>query len=447
MKKLACIALILCLIVGLTACGGSSSGSSAPAAENTGSEPAASPAGEAPAANGEKKTVTIWRGQGTDHEEALYNAQIADFNAQSETTVVEYEVFPYNDFGTTVRAAISTNSLPDIIYVDGTEIGNLVFLEALAPLDEYLDDSFTSQYADSAFYKIDGNTYGVAQQDGGLAFWANKAYLDQAGVRVATYDDPWNKEEFLDALAKLQALEPVEYAIDFKTNWGGGYVVYAWQPLIVAQGADWYDHSTLKATGALNSDKMVETMTFMKDLFDKGYINANETIDTAFVDGTSALDLTGHWNFNDYSAALGENLVLIPLPDLGNGSFTGIGGLPFAATSTAVANGTVENCAEFIKFALGEKYQMQINDANGALPVMKAALENTPTLKADGPLYLYAQQLIGGKYAVRPMSAAFPTYQADVGTAVFDILAGADIKKSLDKAAASIDKVIDENGY
>lgn len=444
MKKLMALSLALVMLFALAACGGTPSGETTPPpATDTPASPDANPS--TPVA--EKKTITIWRGQGTDHEEALYNAQIADFNAQSETTIVEYEVFPYNDFATTVRSAIATNSLPDIIYVDGTEIGNLVFLEALAPLDEYLDSSFTSQYTDSAFYRIDGKTYGVAQQDGGLAFWANKSYLDEAGVRIATYEQPWDKEEFLDALAKLQALEQVDFALDMKTNWGGGYVVYAWQPIITALGADWYNHDTMIATGAMDSPEMVEAMTFMKGLFDAGYVDANETIDTAFIDGTSALDLTGHWNFNDYYAAWGEDLVLVPLPDLGSGSFTGIGGLPFAATSAAEANGTVENCAEFIKFALGEEYQMQINDANGSLPVMNSALAATPTLKADGPLYLYAQQLMGGKYAVRPMSPAFPTYQADVGTAVFDILAGGDITETLQGAAASIDKVISENGY
>lgn len=433
MKKILSMFLALCLVFALTACGSSGSSQGTQSQGNNASQ--------------EKKTITIWRGQGTDHEEELYNKQISDFNAQSETTIVEYEVFPYNDFGTTVRAAAATDSLPDLIYVDGTEIGNLAFQEVIVPLNDYIDESFTSQYADSAVYEIDGKIYGMAQQDGGLAFWANKAYLDKAGVRIATYEDPWSKEEFLDALDKLQALDEVEYALDMKTNWGGSYVVYAWQPLMVSLGADWYNHDTLTATGALNSDEMVEAMTFMKDLFDKGYVNANETIDTAFVDGVSALDLTGHWNYNDYYAALGDDLVLIPLPDLGNGSYTGVGGLPFAATSTAQKNGTVENCAEFIKFALGETYQMQINEVNGSLPVLKSALENTPNLQEDGPLYLYAQQLIGGKYAVRPMSAAFPTYQTEVGTATFDILAGTDVKEALDKAASAIDKVIEENGY
>lgn len=399
------------------------------------------------AAVAEKTTITLWRGQGTDHEEALYNKQIEEFNAQSETTVVEYEVFPYNDFATTVRAAASTNSLPDVVLVDGTEVGNLAFLEIIASLNDYVDDSFTSAYAPSSVYAINGNIYGLAQQDGGLAFWANKAYLEKAGVRIATYEEPWSKDEFVDALAKLQALEEVEFALDMKTNWGGGYVVYAWQPMIVSAGADWYDHETMRATGALNSDAMVEAMTFFKGLFDAGYVDANSTVDSCFVDGTSALDLTGHWNYNDYQAALGDNLILIPLPDLGNGSQTGVGGLPFCATSAAAERGVVGNCAEFIKFALGESYQNEINSVNGSMPMLKTALETTDALKEGGPLYLYAQQLMGGRYAVRPMSPAFPTYQSEVGTAVFDILAGADIRETLDNAAASIDKVIEENGY
>ena len=444
MRKIIGLILTLALVVSMVACSNNKASNNQPTdKDNTSNEGKDNTNGS----SNEKKTITIWRGQGTDFEEEFYNEQIEKFNAQSTTTEVKYEVFPYNDFATTVRSAISTDSLPDIIYVDGTEIGNLAFLEALAPLDEYLDENFISQYTPSAFYKVGDKTYGVAQQDGGLAFWANKTYLDKAGVRIATYEKPWDKEEFLDALEKLQALDEVEYALDMKTNWGNGYVVYAWQPLIKSLGADWYNSETIKATGTLDSKAMVDAMTFMKSLVDKGYVNAMETVDTAFKDGTSALDLTGHWNYNDYSAALGDNLVLIPLPDLGNGSFTGIGGLPFAATSTALKNGTVENCAEFIKYALGEEFQKKINDVNGSLPVMKNVLNSQPNLQEGGPLYLYAQQLMGGKYAVRPISPAFPTYQAEVGTAAFDIFAGADIKQTLTKAATAIDKVIEENGY
>lgn len=459
-KALICFLLISALSLGLVAC--------APAATTTaGTTAATTTAGttvatttegttaattteatttEATTQPVEKKTIAIWRGQGTDGEEALYNAEIEGFNAQSATTEVKYEVFPYSDFGTTVRSALSTNSMPDIVYVDGTEVGNLVFLEALAPIEEFLEADFVSQYVDSAFYKIDGKTYGLAQQDGGLAFWANKAYLEKAQVRIATYESPWTKDEFLDACAKLNALDEVTFALDMKTNWGGGYMIYAWGPWMVSLGADFYDHTTMRATGALNSEAAISALEFMNGLYTSGYADATQASDT-FIVGESALELTGHWNYKDYSGKMGDNLILVPLPDLGNGSYTGIGGLPFCATKQAEVNGTVENAVEFMKFALGEQFQKQINDANGSMPVLKSAFETVTALKEGGPLYLYAQQLAGSKYAVRPMSPAFPTYQAEVGTAFMDILAGADIKESLDKAAAAIDKVIDENGY
>lgn len=398
-------------------------------------------------ANADGKTViTIWRGQGTDGEEALYNEEIEKFNEQSATTYVEYEVFPYDDFGTTVKSALATDTLPDMVYVDGTEVGNLVFLEGIVPITQYLDEEFTSQYASSAIYQVNGEVYGIAQQDGGLAFWANKKLLENAGVRIATYEEPWTEDEFLAACQALADAGEVKYPIDMKINSGSGYVCYAWQPLIVAQGADWYDHETMRAAGALDSEAMVSAMTFMKSLFDNGYADATQA-DNYFITGDAALELSGHWNYTDYKAALGDDLALIPLPDLGNGSYTAIGGLPWCATVAAEQNGTVENCVEFMKFAVGEQFQSKINDANGSMPVLKSAYAQIDSLKEGGDLYLYAQQLEGGKYAVRPMSAAFPTYQNEVGTAVFDILMGADIQETLSKAAANIDKVIEENGY
>ena len=79
--------------------------------------------------------------------------------------------------------------------------------------------------------------------------------------------------------------------------------------------------------------------------------------------------------------------------------------------------------------------------------VNKSILSSLAVFKEGGDLHLYAQQLAGGRFGVRPPSPAFPTFQQEVGTAVQNALAGADTKTELSSAAQKIDKVIADNHY
>jgi len=443
-KKLPLLLALLLLLTSIVGCTGTPGDSSA---SDVGSS-AASPATDEPsqAADGEKKTLTIWRGQGTDGEEALYNSEISGFNAQSADTVIEYEVFPYDDFGQTVRAAAATDSLPELVYLDGTEVANHAFIQSIIPITSYIDDEFKAKYADSAFSYYKDELYGVNQQDGGLALWANRAHLEAAEVRIPSYEEPWTADEFVTVLEALKEVEEVRYPLDMATS-GGGYVIYAWQPWIVSFGGDWYNHDTLTATGALDSEETVGAISYIMDLAAKGLWNPDETSGSEFIDRRSSLVLTGHWTYVEYSENLGDDLMLVPMPDLGNGSQTAVGGLSFCVTPVAEQNGVVQNAVDFIQFALGDEFQSQVNDANGSLPVNKEILASLDVFKDGATLSLYAKQLSGGRFAVRPPSPAFPTYQEQVGTAVMNIISGGDIKSELESAAQRIDEVIEANQY
>lgn len=393
----------------------------------------------------ENVTLSIWRGVGTDGEEELHSMQIDDFNRQSEHIKVKAEIFPYGEFTNTVKAAASTNSLPDMMFMDGTVVANMAFLDAIVPVDEYIDENIKANFTDSAFVKYNGSVYGLNEQEGALALWANRSHLEKAKVRIPTYEEPWSKDEFLNVLADLKALDGVEYPLDLKVNWGPGYVVYAWQPIIRSFGGNWWDEETHKVTGALDSEKTVKAFEYIKDLVDKGYVNNMQTEDAYLIKKQASLVLTGHWDYASFKPELGDDLMLVPIPDFGEGSYTAVGGISFTVSSEAKKRGVVEQAMEFINFALGDKYQKKVNDASGALPANLSILNTLDTFKEGGELYLYTQQLEGGRFVVRPESASFPTFQEQVGKAAFDILVGSDPQERLADAAKEIQQVMDDN--
>jgi multiple sugar transport system substrate-binding protein len=328
------------------------------------------------------------------------------------------------------------------MFMDGTVVANMAQLGAIVPVDEYIDSDIKSKFSDSAFVQYEGKIYGLNEQEGGLGFWANKSHLTQAGVRIPTYEQPWTKDEFTEALSKLKSVPGVEYPLDMKMNWGGDYVIYAWQPIIRSFGGNWWDEQTHKVEGTLNGDKTIAAYSYIMDLVKAGYVNNKQTDDALLVSGKASLDLTGHWNYPSYKEALGDDLILIPLPDFGEGSFTAVGGISFTVSKAAQEKGHVKEAMEFINFALGDAYQKQINDANGALPANLDILMSLDSFKEGGDLHLYAQQLEGGRFVVRPESPSFPAFQSEVGKATMDILSGADIKQRLTEAAKAIEQVI-----
>jgi multiple sugar transport system substrate-binding protein len=88
-----------------------------------------------------------------------------------------------------------------------------------------------------------------------------------------------------------------------------------------------------------------------------------------------------------------------------------------------------------------------MTNANGAVPARKSAIEQSELYAEGGPLNVFVQQL--SSYAIpRPVTPGYPTITSEFATAVDDIVSGADVQETLDKAVAAIDQDIQDNdGY
>ena len=440
--------LLLMVSMILAACGGTAEPTEAPEATEA---PQPTEAPDEPEPGGDQVTIEVWFHSGKGEEREVLDAQVEAFNAMNTGVQVNAVQLPEGSYNEQVSAAALAGDMPDLLDFDGPFLYNYAWAGHLRPIDEFVSADLKADFLPSI---IDQGTYGgklysLGTFDSGLAIWANKAYLEKAGVRIPTsIDDAWTLDEFNDALEKLQALDEVEYAIDLKMGYGQGeWYSYGFSPIIQSWGGDLIDRSTyLSADGVLNGSAAVEAMTWFQDLFVNGYANPEPAGDDEFYGTkTAALAFVGHWMWGPHSEGLGDDLVLLPMPKLGAKAATGMGSWNWGITTQSEHP---EAAWKFLEFLVDPDEILHMTNANGAVPARKSALAKSDLFGEGGPLNVFVQQLESGVAVPRPITPAYPVITEAFAEAVQNIVTGADVQDELDKAVKKIDQDIEDNqGY
>jgi multiple sugar transport system substrate-binding protein len=159
----------------------------------------------------------------------------------------------------------------------------------------------------------------------------------------------------------------------------------------------------------------------------------------------AALSWTGHWKYVSYRAALGQDLVLLPLPDFGHGIKTGMGSWSWGISSTCR---DAAGAWAFLNHLMSTREIVRITNANGAVPARQSVVARSALYGDAGPLRIFAQQLKAGLGVPRPATPGYSTISRSFATAVSEIIAGKDVQTALSEAARSIDADIAKNrGY
>lgn len=408
------------------------------------------PPEEEPEPSGEAVTVDLWFHSGRGSERDALNQILDNFRAERDDIVVQAEELPEGSYNDQVQAAAFANDLPCLLDFDGPFVYNYAWAGFLRPLDDYVSDEMRNDFLptiiDQGTFQ-DGKLYSLGQFDSGLGIWGNRQYLEEAGVRIPTLDEPWTKEEFTQVLQDLQALDGVEYALDTKMNYGRGeWYTYGFSPVLQSHGGDLIDRSDYQsADGVLNGPESVAAMEHIQMWYQDGYSNSEPPGDVEFIEGRAALSWVGHWVAPQYMEELGDDLLLLPMPDFGQGPKTGMGSWNWGITSNC---SNPDAAWEVLEFILRPDQILIMTNANGAVPARQSALEQSELYGPDGALNLFVQQLESDVAVPRPKTPAYPAITNAFQEAFDNIKDGADVQAELNKAVQTIDQDIEDNqGY
>ncbi len=382
----------------------------------------------------------------TDSVAAFNSGPGADLGVTVE--LVDLGEAGYEDF---IVAAAASNDLPDIIDMDGPFLYNFAWNGFVQPLGNCVPDGKLADFLPSIVEQgmYNDELYSLGSFDSGMGIWAKRSVLEGVGARIPeTSEDAWSVDEFSQILNDLQA-SGIESPLDIKWWYGAGeWRPYGFATIVQSAGGDIIDRSDFQsAEGQLNGPEAVAAMTSFQEWAQAGLIDLDAVDDNNFIEGDVPLSWVGHWMYGSYKDALGDDLALVPLPDFGQGSKAGMGSWNWAMSSVAADPDAVW---AFIDFVTSPEQVKVIADAESAVPSLKSVLDADPTFQPGGDRYLYVLNLEAAPDIAlpRPATPAYGAIRNAFSDALADIVTGADVQATLDKAVEEIDADIEANeGY
>lgn len=391
--------------------------------------------------------LTVWFHAGRQSERDTIRRLVDEFNAQ-HAIHVELTMIPEGSYNAQVTASAVAGELPDLVELDGPFLYRYVWQGILTPLDKHLSaevrDDLLPSILEQGRYR--GRLYAVGQFDSGLGLYGRRSHLEEAGVRIPqSASEAWSVTEFAEILDTLAQRDDDGAVLDLKLNYEGEWFTYAFSPAIQSAGGDLIDRSDYQsADGVLNGPEAVSAMQTVQSWITEGYVDPNVD-DAAFTQGRVALSWSGHWDHGRYQDAVGEDLVLLPLPDFGNGSRTGQGSWCWGITT---ACNDPQAAMQFLEFLLEPQNVLAMTDANAAVPSRQQAIARSDRFGQSAPLQLFVEQLRSETSIPRPKTPAYPIITSAFQEAFGEIRNGGQVQAALDRAVATIDQEIQDNqGY
>ena len=399
--------------------------------------------------SGKSNSISIMF-QGSDSEQAAIKACSEKFTKQTGINV-ELLYTPHDSYTSKLASFIKNKNVPDIISVDGPVLASLAWSGVIQCVEPYIDSEIIKDMTPSNIaqctYPVDNKLYAISYADSTVLLYCNQTYLNKIGARIPkSVEDAWTIEEFDDILTKLADLPEVTWPLDLMWAWniaGSEWGTYAFYECLASGGSDLIDRKTWKADGTLNSPESVNVLKYFQKWGTKGWIvpkSAGEN--TLYNDKRqTAIAWNGNWNFLTCEAAMGDEVIALPLPNFGKGTRTPNATWIWGISATSKK---ADKAGKFLSFMMTDTDFLDAMEANACYPALKKFAARCETYMDPAKKAIAYEQ---SNYAVsRPNHPAYPTITLAFSDAFEAVLNGADIKTELDKAAQKIDEDISDNG-
>ncbi|MCD2367212.1 sugar ABC transporter substrate-binding protein [Bacillus paralicheniformis] len=399
------------------------------------------------------KTLTMWVHVSDDSEEGkVYQKRVDAFNKKyaSENVKAKVDFIPRSGNGggyeDKVNAALTTNTLPDVITLDGPNTAAYAKSGVIAPLDEYIKDQDDLLPSIKQQGTYQGKLYAIGVSESSVGIYYNKKMLKDAGVdlkTLPTVENPWTWDEFLELCKKLKNKYD-KPAIDMQLQSKDEMLTYALLPFVWSAGGDVLSKDGKKSEGVFNDKPTVAAMTFIQTMLKEGY-TTRTPVKQAFETEKYPMKMSGVWTVTDMETNFPNvdyGVMPYPVSPKTKKLVSPSGSWQFAMTQTSENK---EWSAKLVDWMTNKESNLELSRSIAALPVRYSS-EKVMAKEFSDEMNVFLQQLKETGHA-RPVTPAYPQVTRAFQQAIDDISffdQHQDIQSVLDTRAKEMQSAIDK---
>lgn len=374
-----------------------------------------------------KKEITFWHYMSEDKEGKYINAAVEEFNESQDEIHVTPQYLPREELMKQYSIGVVSGELPDCGMVDNPDHNSYVSMGVFEDITDRFNEWEEANFLEGSLNscKYEDRIYGLPWGNNCLGLFYDVDMLEEAGVAV-----PTNWTELEAACEKLTKDGVKGLAISAIGDEEG---TFQYMPWLLSAGGNVDD---------IESDAAKESLTYLKDLIDKGYISkecvswSQADAEKQFASGQAAMMINGPWQFSGLKEDSPEkNYGVAKVPKADDGEYASVLG----GENVAICKGAdVDASWTFLTYMTNKANSEKICKEIGRFS--PRADVDTSKMFSDDPLQsAFAEAMVDAQS--RGPSVKWPEVSEAIYTAEQEVFTG---QKDIDTALADAQKKIDE---
>lgn len=386
--------------------------------------------------------LTLWHGINPPSNRDVFVELVDEFNqTHSNIQVEQLYVGQADQQLPKILTAVVGNAPPDLLWFDSLLTGQLVELEAIQPIESWLDRSPLKADIDPALFEgmeLEGHLWSVPFTTSNLGIFYRPSLFQAAGMTEL----PKTWEQFRTVAQQLTRdtngdNRPDQFGMVLPLG-KGEWTVFSWLPFMFSAGGEIIQDNqpTLVNPGAIAAlefwNNLLQDGSAILSQPERGYEQDD------FIRGRVAMQITGPWTLG-FLEQTGIDFDVMPIPVAQTPS-TIVGGANLFVMKTTPER--EQAALEFLEYVLSEAFQVKWAIDTGALPISLKAREN-PDYQAyiatQPVLNVFLEQMPSARS--RPNIPGYARLSENLGKAIEESLLTHSSEASLQKAQRRLDLI------
>jgi multiple sugar transport system substrate-binding protein len=375
--------------------------------------------------NSEIKTITFWHGINPPENRDIFSNLVTKFNQENPNIQVESLYIGQPDEQLPkILASVANNQPPDILWYGPQLTGQLVKLNAIKPLENWLNESKLIDTIDPGIIEsmqLNDHLWSVPMSTNNTAIFYRPSLFEKSGI--SQLPNTW--QELKETAKKLTLDTNNDGRIDqngmLLSVGKGEWNVFVWLPFIFSAGGEIVQNNQ----PSLVNEGAIKALQFGRDLVtekaailsqpERGY----ELDD--FIAGKVAMQVTGPWTLAQLKQS-GIDYNVFPFPQ-DKTTATVVGGEHLFVFKTTPEK--EEAALKFLEYIISEEFQTEWALKTGYLPInlnaqqsseYQAFIQKNPVVK------VFLEQMKVARS--RPIIEGYPKLSESLGRAIEASLLG-----------------------